>query len=256
MWSPVHEFILCPLITSYYEEALTVTNANYDTVFLDVDKTLLWVDVDVRGYVDDLAPYSTNGPLTVESAAKPVWDGMQDHIRQNINYSTPEELEDFKLRNRRRTAQALELDVPPEVLGEVSERRISFEPYPESERVLGELQELGLSLYVVSNWDVQLEEVLENLGWTHYFDGIVASAVVGVEKPEPGIFEEALRLSGTNRERVVHVGNDPVSDVKGATTCGIDAVYINRSGEEAPEAVAVMPDLSALPAWIGAPKDA
>ena len=37
----------------------------YDAVFLDVDKTLLWVDVDVEGYVKDLAPYATNGPLTV-----------------------------------------------------------------------------------------------------------------------------------------------------------------------------------------------
>ncbi len=232
-----------------------MANAHYNTVFLDVDKTLLWVDVDIEGYVQDLAIYSTNGPLRAENAVKPVWEGMQDHIQQNINYPTAEELEGFKRRNQRRTAQALELDVPPEVLSDVSERRIFFNPYPESERVLGELRELGYALYVVSNWDVQLESVLEDLGWTHYFDGIVASAVVGVEKPEPGIFEEALRMSGARREKVVHVGNDPVSDVEGAAAAGLDAVFINRSGEEAPEAVAVMPDLSGLPEWIGALKD-
>ena len=109
---------------------------------------------------------------------------------------------------------------------------------------------------MVSNWDVQLEDVLEGLGWAHYFDGIVASAVVGVEKPEPGIFEEALRISGTSREQVVHVGNDPVSDVGGAAAFGIDAVFINRSGEEAPGAVAAMPDLLALTGWIGVSKHA
>lgn len=232
-----------------------MANARYDTIFLDVDGTLLWVDVDIEGYVEDLESYSTNGPLTVDKAAGPVWWGMRDHIQQNINHPTVEGLEDFKHRNRRRTAQALELDVPPEVLRDVSERRISFRPYPESERVLEELRELGLNLYVVSNWDVQLEEVLENLGWTHYFDGIIASAAVGYEKPAPGIFEEALRMSGARREKVVHVGNDPVADAKGATACGIDAVFVNRSGEEAPEAVAVMPDLSELPAWIGGRKD-
>ena len=44
----------------------------YDAVFLDVDGTLLWVDVDVEGYVEDLASYTTNGPLTVERANGPV----------------------------------------------------------------------------------------------------------------------------------------------------------------------------------------
>ncbi|MGB3634485.1 MAG: hypothetical protein WA982_10640, partial [Rubrobacteraceae bacterium] len=111
-----------------------MANALYDTVFLDVDGTLLWVDVDVAGYVEDLDPYSTNGPLTIERAARPVWEGMREHIQQNVNYPTVEELEGFKRRNQRRTAQTLELDVPPEVLGDVSERRISFRPYPESER--------------------------------------------------------------------------------------------------------------------------
>ena len=232
-----------------------MANARYDTVFLDVDKTLLWVDVDIHGYVEDLSPYSTNGPLTVENAARPVWEGMQDHIQQNINYPTVDGLEDYKRQNQRRTARTLELDVPPEVLGDVSGRRISFNPYPESERVLEELRGMDCGLYVVSNWDVQLESVLEELGWVRYFDGIVASAVIGVEKPEPGIFEEALRMSGAHRGRVVHVGNDPVSDVKGATASGLDAVFVNRSGEKAPEAVAEMPDLSSLPAWIGAAKD-
>ena len=227
----------------------------YDAVFLDVDKTLLWVDVDIEGYVEDLAPYSTNGPLTVERAAEPVWEGMRDHIQENINYSTAEELETYKRRNQRRTARALELDVPTEVLRDVSERRIHFRPYPESERVLEELRELGLGMYVVSNWDVLLEEVLEKAGWANYFDGIVASAVVGSEKPDPGIFEEALRVSGARREKVVHVGNDPVADVKGATACGIDAVFVNRSGEEAPEAVAEIPDLSSLPGWLGVRKN-
>jgi putative hydrolase of the HAD superfamily len=42
----------------------------YEAVFLDVDKTLLWVDVDVEGYVEDLTSYSTNDNLTVEELAQ------------------------------------------------------------------------------------------------------------------------------------------------------------------------------------------
>ncbi len=64
---------------------LKLASKSYDTVFLDVDGTLLWVDLDVEGYVEDLAPYPTNGPLTVERAAGPVWVGMKEHISRNIH---------------------------------------------------------------------------------------------------------------------------------------------------------------------------
>ena len=225
----------------------------YDTVFLDVDKTLLWVDVDVEGYVEDLTPYATNGFLTVEQAEGPVWEGLRDHINQNINYPTEEKLAEFRRENARKTAEALDLDAPTDVLAEVLEKRILFNPYRESETVMEELTRMGLPLYAVSNWDVALEGVLRDLGWTHYFSDIVASAKIGSEKPDCEIFEEALRIAGFSerRDRVVHVGNDPVSDVRGATSCGIAAVLIDREGIlEAPEAVAVLPDLSGLPAFV------
>ncbi len=234
------------------EKVLKLVNTAYDTVFLDVDGTLLWVDLDVEGYVRDLAPYSTNGPLTFERAAAPVWAGMKDHISQNIHYRTKEDLDRFKRGNQQRTAETLGLDAPPDLLAEVSERRISFNPYPESETVMEELRDMGLKLYVVSNWDVLLEEVLEELCWTRYFDGVISSAVVGVEKPETGIFEEALRISGASRDRTVHVGNDPVTDVRGAAQSGLDAVFVNRAGYEIPdEATATIPDLRPLPTLLG-----
>lgn len=221
----------------------------YDTVFLDVDGTLLWVDLDVEGYVRDLGPYSRNG-LTVEKAARPVWESLRRHIQQNIEHRSEERLVNFKRRNAEITAEALDVEAPGEVLTEVADRRISFNPYPESVRVLEELRAMGLKLYVVSNWDILLEDVLSELGWTHYFDGIVVSAVVGSEKPDGGIFEEALRVSGTldEPERVVHVGNDPVTDVEGANRRGIDTVFIDRKGAvRIPEATFTLPDLAGLP---------
>ncbi|CAA9438726.1 MAG: hypothetical protein AVDCRST_MAG28-294 [uncultured Rubrobacteraceae bacterium] len=225
----------------------------YDAVFLDVDKTLLWVDVDIEGYVADLAPYATNGSLTVEQAEGPVWEGMREHINQNINYPTEEELAKFRRENARNTADSLGIDAPTEIMAEVLERRLLFNPYPESEGVMEELTCMQLPLYVVSNWDVGLVGVLESLGWTRYFSGIVASASVGSEKPEQAIFEEALLIADLvkRRDRVVHVGNDPISDVHGAASCGIDAVLIDREGGlEAPEAVTTLPDLRGLPAFV------
>lgn len=220
----------------------------YDAVFVDIDGTLLWVDLDVEGYAEDLAPYSGNGGLTGERVSGPVWGSLRRHIRGNIRHRTEEDLAGFRRRNAEITAAELGIEAPAEVLTGVAERRISFNPYPESEGVMQELRAMGLALYAVSNWDIQLARVLDDLGWTGLFEGVVVSAVLGVEKPEGEIFEEALRISGVERDRVVHVGNDPVTDVRGASEAGLDTVFVDRRGvEEAPGATYVIPDLGGLP---------
>ena len=220
----------------------------YDAVFLDVDGTLLRVDLDIEGYVEDLSPFATNATLSVEKARGALQESFQTHISEHMAYATKDQLAEFRRQNIRKTADALGLDAPIEVLSEVLKKRTHFNPYPESEDVMEELTRMGLSLYVLSNWDVALESVLGNLGWTHYFSGIIASAAVGSEKPDEAIFREALRAAGVPRERVIHVGNDPISDIWGATSYGIDAVLVDRGGgAEAPEAVAIIPDLKKLP---------
>jgi FMN phosphatase YigB (HAD superfamily) len=42
------------------------------------------------------------------------------------------------------------------------------------------------------------------------------------------------------------VGNDPVSDVRGAFEAGVDSVFVARKDREAPEATYVLPDLRGL----------
>ncbi|HET7272754.1 MAG TPA: HAD family hydrolase [Rubrobacter sp.] len=220
----------------------------YDAVFLDVDGTLLWVDLDLEGYVEDLAPYSGNGGLTIERVAGPVWGSLRRHIEGNVEYRTEKDLAGFKRRNAQMTAVEIGIDVPVEVLTEVAERRISFNPYPESEAVLRRLREMGIRVFAVSNWDIELARVLDDLGWTGFFDDVIVSAVVGIEKPRGEIFEEALRASGISRDRVVHVGNDPITDVNGASQAGLDTVLVDRRGTvEAPDATFVISDLNGLP---------
>jgi putative hydrolase of the HAD superfamily len=233
-------------------DRVTGPQVRYDAVFLDVDGTLLWVDLDLEGYVEDLAPYAVNGSLTVERAERPVWEGLRRHIEENIEHRTEEDLAAFKRRNAQVIAGQLGIRAPANVLAGVAERRISFNPYPESEAVLQRLKEMDVGMYVVSNWDLELVEVLEGLGWMHYFDGVVVSAVSGVEKPDSRLFEEALEVSGVKGERAIHVGNDPVADVRGAADAGIDTVLVNRGGNvEVPEATFVVRDLSELPDLLG-----
>jgi len=58
----------------------------------------------------------------------------------------------------------------------------------------------------------------------------VASAAVGVEKPDRRIFDLALARAGVPAHRVVHVGDDYEADVLGAQGAGIDAIHLVRDG--------------------------
>jgi putative hydrolase of the HAD superfamily len=103
--------------------------------------------------------------------------------------------------------------------------------YPEVPEVLQALQARGLTLGVISNWDIRLGPLLEGLGLTPYFHHVVLSAVVGWEKPHRRIFESALELAGVPAEQALHVGDNYQQDVVGAQQVGIYAVWLRRRGE-------------------------
>ena len=66
----------------------------------------------------------------------------------------------------------------------------------------------GIKLAVVSNFDTRLRPLLASLGILHLFDAVVISAEIGVEKPNPTIFEAACQQLDVRPEAAVHVGDD------------------------------------------------
>lgn len=92
------------------------------------------------------------------------------------------------------------------------------------------LRDDGLRLVVVSNSDGTVEKKIERYGFRAYFDRVVDSAVVGVRKPDPVIFDYALRGFGIAPERAIHVGDSYASDVLGAQRAGLHAVLLDPGG--------------------------
>jgi putative hydrolase of the HAD superfamily len=54
--------------------------------------------------------------------------------------------------------------------------------------------------------------------------------MVGAAKPEPAVFEAALRGAGWPADRALHVGDSLAKDVAGAARAGIAAVLLDRHG--------------------------
>jgi putative hydrolase of the HAD superfamily len=133
---------------------------------------------------------------------------------------------------RLRCAEAMRLTgVPVETVLDALLAALRFFAYPDSAPALLALRERGLRLVVVSNWDFSLHERLSETGLTPLLDGAVASAEAGAAKPDPAIFEHALRIAGTRD--AWHVGDTPAADLEGARAAGLHGVLIDRSGATA-----------------------
>jgi len=116
-----------------------------------------------------------------------------------------------------------DLGDPLEASGFVDEfmGALVFDEVPGASETLRRLRQRGLKLGVVANWDCALPEHLERLGLDALVDTVVTSARAGVAKPDPAIFELALReLGGVDAGRALHVGDEPC-DEEGSRAAGM-----------------------------------
>lgn len=99
----------------------------------------------------------------------------------------------------------------------------TWEVLPGVVPALAGCRERGLHVGVISNWDDRLRPLLTNLGLASYFDSVTISCEVGAEKPNARMFQTALRAAGVAAGDALHIGDSPVEDVAGASTCGMRA---------------------------------
>ena len=133
---------------------------------------------------------------------------------------------------------------------------LRFTAYPDVPPALERLRAAGLRLVVVSNWDVSLHDRLAETGIAERVDGAVASAQLGVAKPDPAIFRHALALAGVQPAEAVHAGDSPEADVAGARAVGMTPVLVVREGA-APgdDGVRTIRSLAELPALVRSDPD-
>jgi putative hydrolase of the HAD superfamily len=107
-----------------------------------------------------------------------------------------------------------------------------WELFAEVPEVLNHLQQAGLRLGLVANWDRDLPELVERLQISQFFSTIVSSQEAGVEKPDAEIFKRALvNLSlVVENATILYVGNEYRADVMGARGAGLVPVLIDRNG--------------------------
>lgn len=106
---------------------------------------------------------------------------------------------------------------------------------PHAREVLDYLRPRYHKIYILSNGFTELQtRKMKSAGIGHYFDGMVLSEDIGVNKPHPDIFLHALRVAATTADKAIMVGDNFEVDIEGARGVGIDQVYYNPLGKPLP----------------------
>ncbi|MBS67783.1 MAG: HAD family hydrolase [Pseudomonas sp.] len=79
------------------------------------------------------------------------------------------------------------------------------------------------TLGVITNGNADVRR----LGLADYFQFTLCAEELGIGKPDPHPFRQALRLGGALPEQAVHVGDHAEDDIAGAQQAGLRAVWFN-----------------------------
>ncbi|WP_099369528.1 YjjG family noncanonical pyrimidine nucleotidase [Sphingobacterium sp. 1.A.5] len=107
--------------------------------------------------------------------------------------------------------------------------------FPNAHETLGYLQD-RYTLHLISNgFKEACEKKLEHSKLAPYFDTIVISEIVGINKPDRRIFEHALKNGKAIKEEAVMIGDNIDADVRGAQNAGLEAIFFNPLEVEKPQ---------------------
>lgn len=81
----------------------------------------------------------------------------------------------------------------------------------------------------MSNANGTIRNLFERLDLAYLVDHIMDSAKEGIEKPDPRLFDQALRQAGAIASNTIHVGDMYHIDVVGARAAGISPILVDEA---------------------------
>lgn len=137
---------------------------------------------------------------------------------------------------RRCFTEATGGDLPQAVLGPLFDDLYSHYAHPAAWTVFPDVLP-ALSalhgrwrLFVLSNFDRRLRDILAGHGLTRFFDSLIISSEVGASKPDGRIFAHAAGLAACRPDECLHIGDDEHFDLEGARAAGFAARLAQRPG--------------------------
>jgi putative hydrolase of the HAD superfamily len=223
---------------------LNTLNKKYSHLFFDLDHTIWDFDKNAEEALHELyiihklhAIGLTSADVFIETYTQNNHRLWREYHIGNITKET--------LREARFKQTFLDLGVHPDVIP------VGFEDayvklcptktnlFPHAHETLQYLH-AKYTLHLISNGFKESQDIkIGNTGIGKYFQHVIISEIVGVNKPDKAIFEHALNLAGTVKEESLMIGDSLEADVRGALNFGMDAIYFNPFNQPKPDDVPV-----------------
>lgn len=206
--------------------------SNSEHIFFDLDRTLWDFDRNSRAALKQIyndrelsnyMPSFTHFLSKYEKINASLWDlyAQQKISKEELRVKRfNDTLDVFNISNK-------------ELAQKIATDYVKISPYqthlfPQTVEVLNELKSKGKKLHIITNGFLEVQHVkLENSKLKNFFDVILCSEEVGANKPDPKTFFTALEKAKANINSSIMVGDDLISDIKGAENIGMKSVLFD-----------------------------
>ncbi len=106
-------------------------------------------------------------------------------------------------------------------------------------------------LHIITNGFQEIQEKkMQNSNIHGYFDQIVNSEMAGVKKPNPLIFELALKSAKVRPEKSIMIGDNLEADIQGAKAVGFHTLHFNAHNDPQHEYCDMIHDLREIKTYL------
>jgi len=216
----------------------------YKHIFFDLDHTIWDFDKNAEETLHELYEIYRLHEIGVPAATIFIETYTRNNHQLWAEYHTGK-ITKTELRESRFKRTFIELGVHPDILP------VAFEDdyvklcptktnlFPHAHETLEYLQS-KYKLHLISNGFKEASTLkIGNTNIGRYFDQVIISEVVGINKPDKAIFEHALSVANAKKHESIMIGDSLEADVYGALNFGMDAIYFNPFNAPKPDDVPV-----------------
>ena len=208
-------------------------------IFFDLDHTIWDFDRNAEETLHELYQKYRLNELGLSSAADFIIAYTANNHRLWADYHLGKITKET-LRAERFHKTFIELGIHPEKVPQQFENDyVQISPtktnlFDGSEQVPTYLQK-KYTLHIISNGFKETTLTKMHLsGLDPYFENVIISEDVGVNKPDKAIFEYALNKAAAQKQESIMIGDSIEADIRGAQAYGIKAIYFNPLKKEKP----------------------
>jgi putative hydrolase of the HAD superfamily len=168
------------------------------------------------------------------SIADKAW--FEENAQSSVRTRNPAEQAQTYARHQQKILMEAGVDISgkPELMKKIITRMqtissvMHFVLFDDALSALQTIKEQNLIVGILTNLDRDMKPLCRELGIEPYIDVIVTSGEIGVDKPNPRIFQAALQRANVTAAEAVLVGDQYKNDIMGARGVGMKSILIDR----------------------------